>query len=151
MKMQKFFSLILIIFLTVTFLSAGLNYNDLPDKVTLTFGINVRDLPSSKGKIVGTVTKGDTVEVLDVFGDYYKLTGTRKGKEKSGWMWQKLIVKSDTGTFTTTGGSLRAGPSSKNDRIGTITKGDINVLDLKITWVKIKIKTGVGWIYISAV
>lgn len=158
MKMQKFFSLlVLIIFLvgiSVTLFAGDLDYNNLPKKVTLSSGANLRDTSNIKtSKVIGTVAKGETVEVLDVYADYYNITGTRKDKEKTGWMWQKLITQDITtpNGATTTGGSLRSGPSSKNAKSGTITKGNIRILNAKITWIKIKAKSGVGWVYKSAI
>ncbi len=55
-------------------------------------GVNVRAFPSTKGKIIGSLTKDKSVKVLEIQNDWAKIEFSH---EKKGYVFLKLLKKAE--------------------------------------------------------
>jgi uncharacterized protein YgiM (DUF1202 family) len=53
-------------------------------------GLNIRSMPSMKGRIIDQAAKGDVLEVLGELPDWTKIKHVKRGKE--GYVYSKHIV-----------------------------------------------------------
>jgi N-acetylmuramoyl-L-alanine amidase len=121
-------------------------------KVTDT--LNVRNEPSSTGKVIGKLAKGTSISIYSeknnwieikyenqsawISGDYVQL-GTENGQSKP--------ANGTIGTVTASTLSVRSDFSLNSTIIGSITKGqEFTILEEKNDWYKIEYKPGkIGW------
>ena len=120
-----------------------------------TANVNVRSKPSNDGEVLGTLSKGTSVEILGSEGNWYQISFAGK----NGYVYNKYISltkpeetpkPSSTKTvYTTADLNVRAQPNNKATILGTLKKGtEVQTTGLKDGWYTISFvgKTG----YISA-
>lgn len=114
--------------------------------------LNIRKTASADGEKVGTYTKGDEVEILEISGDW--------GRTNKGWINMDYVdmgttsssttSKSETGTGTVTASSLyiRKKADKTSDTVGAYYKGDkVEILEVSGGWGR----TDKGWISLDYV
>lgn len=79
--MKKILTIIFIILINISNVYAG--------DYVLSDGLNVRSGPSVDSQILGRLIKGDEVIILEVNGDWSKITF----EEKDGWVFSKYLTK----------------------------------------------------------
>ena len=111
---------------------------------------NVRSSPSKAGEVVWQVTKYHPFLIIKKKGDWYE------GKDfegDTGWLYKKLLSKTETVITLKENCNIRSGPGSKN-RILFIVDREVplKVLKRKGRWIKIEHEDGdQGWIHASLV
>ncbi|MFB9327555.1 N-acetylmuramoyl-L-alanine amidase [Paenibacillus aurantiacus] len=133
-----------------------------------TDSLNVRNDPSEKGAVVGSLRKGDIVEVSDEAHGWLQVALNKT----SGWVAGYYLVKTSSGgkTNVSSGGSgakssaltvqadslrMRKGPGTGYAVVGGLYRGEaVTVLERDGDWVKVKTPDGQqGWVasqYIGA-
>ncbi|PMC39737.1 N-acetylmuramoyl-L-alanine amidase [Bacillus sp. UMB0899] len=130
-------------------------------KVTAT-SLNVRNSGSLSGGVVGSVTKGTKVTILEEKNDWYKISF---GSNKVGWVAGWYIAKESTQTSNTGSGknsqhvkiiyngtNIRSGSSTSHSILKRANLGDTyEIIDKIGDWYKINLgsnKTGfiAGWV-----
>lgn len=152
--MKQYFWVWLIVILLILPVFA-IDYNPTPTQVVTTSGVRIRSsVDYKKVNVIGIIEKGIIAQVLDVYGDYYKITAIKKGKTITGWVYQDLLsVNKDkiNAVVKGKGCTVRSGPTTKSKPITSLAGGtQVTINDLKITWLKIKAldikkKEIVGW------
>lgn len=115
----------------------------------------VREGPSTSYKSVAYVSKGTKVTILGKQGDWFKI----KYNNTLGWASGKYInIKAETppatGASAPSGGivtspvlNLRSGPSTSNEKISTLKKGNqVKILEQKDGWFRIESGGVTGWV-----
>ena len=126
--------------------------------------LNVRSGASTSHKVLGTVSKGRTVEIKDtqngwhkisfngghgwVSGKYVSTTSASTGGATSGSTstgTTQTVIK--TGTVTTSSLNVRSGASTSYSKIGTVTQGKkVSIYAESNGWYKISYNGGYGWV-----
>ncbi|MFC4100794.1 N-acetylmuramoyl-L-alanine amidase [Paenibacillus xanthanilyticus] len=126
-----------------------------------TDSLNVRNDPSEKGAIVGSLRKGDVVEVSDETHGWFQVALNKT----SGWVAGYYLVKASSGKQTTVSSGtssvkagaqtvqadslrMRKGPGTGYAVVGGLYKGEaVTVIDRDGDWVKVKTPDGQqGWV-----
>jgi len=123
------------------------------EKVKLLGLPNIRTAPNSKASVT---TNAVIYDVLDVYGDYYKVKVTEGSDNvgKIGWAWVggldmgKDIATAKDAKIKKPGLILRAKPTKNSDKVCLVKEGaSVDIIECKVTWYKIAL----GWIYKGAV
>ena len=123
--------------------------------------LNVRSGASTSHNILGTVTKGNSVEIKDTQNGWHKIN--YKGND--GWVSGKYITSSSssstsgststgttqtvikTGTVTTSSLNVRSGASTSYSKIGSVYQGKkVSIYAESNGWYKISYNGGYGWV-----
>lgn len=117
----------------------------------------VRSGASTSHNILGTVSKGNTVEIKDTQNGWHKIS--YNGND--GWVSGKYISFTSAGSSTSTGTTqttktgtitasslyVRSGASTSHNILGTVTKGNsVEIKDTQNGWHKINYKGNDGWV-----
>jgi cell wall-associated NlpC family hydrolase len=93
-------------------------------KVEVTWGVNLRTSPTSSGKVIRMVSKGETLTVLEQSGsDWYKIkdSANRTGYISSSSKYTQVVSGgSTTGNTGTTSGSSGSGSSQGSTSQGSV-------------------------------
>ncbi len=130
--------------------------------VSSSTNLNLRQGPGTNYKIIGKLSRGTRVEVLDRSGAWYKIkTGSTQGYVHGDY----IVLEDDTppptqgqdpkpnvpedpapppaddrryGTVTVSALNVRSGPSTKNHKVGMVTKGTkLTIVESQNGWYKI--------------
>jgi len=125
--------------------------------------VNVRSGPGTGNGVIGQVTQGDTLSVLEQSGDWYRVktssgltgwvagwlvaleaAGDPPGPSRSGEVAGSEKVAVVTGSTV----NVRSGPGTGNGVIGQVTQGDtLSVLEQSGDWYRVKTSSGLtGWV-----
>lgn len=126
-----------------------------------TDSLNVRNDPSEKGEIIGSLRKGDVVEVSDEAHGWFQVALSKT----SGWVAGYYLVKTGSGkkASVSSGSSsakssaltvqadslrMRKGPGTSYTVVGGLYRGEaVTVMDRDGDWVKVKTPDGQqGWV-----
>ena len=120
----------------------------------------VRSGASTSHNILGTVTKGNSVEIKDTQNGWHKIN--YKGND--GWVSGKYITSSSssstsgststgttqaskTGTITATSLNVRSGAATTYSILGTLSNGKtVTIYEESNGWYKINYNGGYGWV-----
>ena len=120
----------------------------------------VRSGASTSHNILGTVTKGNSVEIKDTQNGWHKI----KYKGNDGWVSGKYITSSSssstsgststgttqaskTGTITATSLNVRSGAATTYSILGTLSNGKtVTIYEESNGWYKINYNGGYGWV-----
>ncbi len=128
--------------------------------------VNLRQGPGTSYKVVGKVSKGTVLTVVDKSGDWYKITGQGI---PVGYISSSLVkIRNNvatTGSSSTQGSvaqgtqnkaalvtgqvvNLRSGPGTSYSKVGQLVKGDtVQVLKSSSDWYLVKTESGAqGWV-----
>jgi N-acetylmuramoyl-L-alanine amidase len=119
--------------------------------------LRVRLSPSRDGRIVGHLSKGEVVSVLETNGDWRKVvTSSLIGWVSSSYLssYHRKEATEKTGWVTADSLNVRARPSLTAERVGKVTYGEqVTITDKQENWYQILMNNGkVGWVsseYIS--
>ncbi len=121
----------------------------------VSYYVNVRDIPSEDGEVVGKLYNNSAGEWLDKDGDWYKIksgnvTGYVKGEfVVSGQAAVELAAKvgERVAVVNTTTLKVREEASTDAPVLGLVPMEDrLTVLEEKDEWVKVSIEEGDGWV-----
>lgn len=130
---------------------------DLSDKVIAQVDVyvNVRDIPSEQGEVVGKLYNHSAGTWLSKEGDWYKI----KSGSVIGWVKGQYVVTGQAAVklaaevgervavVTTTTLKIREDASTEASVLGLVPMEDrLTVLDEKDGWVKVSIEEGDGWV-----
>ncbi|MGG0716359.1 SH3 domain-containing protein [Robertmurraya massiliosenegalensis] len=112
--------------------------------------VRVRTGPGTNNSVLGSLNRGDTVDILKTEGTWYQVN-TRLGK---GWIAKDYV---QANTETTSGGSVgtihasslnvRSTPSTQGKVLGSLKQGEkITVLSQQNGWLEITYKNQKAWI-----
>ncbi|MCR8744062.1 SH3 domain-containing protein [Romboutsia lituseburensis] len=109
--------------------------------------LNVRKGPSIQYETVGSLQKGSVIEILETKDGWSKI---KLSEQKEGWVSSDFTVK-EKGSVTASKLNIRKGPSTENDKIGSLEKGKaIEILETENNWFKIKLENKkteeFGWV-----
>ena len=106
---------------------------------------NVRNKPSLKASIIGSVTKGDRVTLIERSGKWlYAILPSRN----IGWIHRILFVdKRETITLNTIAGNVRKDPSRSSPVLRVLKEGDtVSIIGSQGNWYHIRFGAGkTGW------
>ena len=121
--------------------------------------LRVRLTPGRDGRIVGHLSKGEVVSVLETDGDWSKVVTS----SLIGWVFSSYLssyhrqeTTTKTGWVTADSLNVRARPSLAAERVGKVTYGEqVTITDKQENWDQILMNDGkTGWVsseYISTV
>ena len=130
---------------------------DLSDKVIAQVDVyvNVRDIPSEEGEVVGKLYNHSAGTWLGKEGDWYKI----KSGSVTGWVKGQYVVTGQAAVklaaevgervavVTTTTLKIREDASTEASVLGLVPMEDrLTVLEEKDEWVKVSIEEGDGWV-----
>ena len=114
--------------------------------------LNVRSGASTKYRKIGSLEKGNTVNIYDAKDGWYKI----KYDGANGWVSQKYVSKASQassttttkkGTVTANSLNVRSGASTSYKKIGSLKKGaKVTIYQTKNGWYKIKYNGKYGWV-----
>ena len=116
--------------------------NEKTNAIVTVNALNIRETPSLSGKVVGSLTRYQKVEILETSGDWMRIS--------SGWI-NKNYVKSvnssvaanNTGTVKASVLNIRSGPGTSYSRVGSLWFGEkIIILENRGDWIRINS----GWV-----
>ena len=119
-------------------------------KITASGGLNLRETPSSSGKVLLTIPGGTTIELIDKQDQWYKTTY----QSNTGWVSADyLTVTTKNGFITASGGlNLRETPSSTGNVLVTIPKDtSVELFGQQDQWYRTTYQSKTGWISASYV
>ena len=121
-------------------------------------GLNLRDTPSSSGKVLLTVPTGTTLTLTSYQNNWYQTTY----QGKTGWLSEQFLTVTaapqppapKTGTVNTSSGlNMRDTPSSTGKILATIPNGTtLSLSNLQNDWYQTTYQSKTGWVsdaYIS--
>lgn len=114
-------------------------------KITASGYLNLRDTPTSTGKILSTIPEGTIIELIDQQNQWYKTTY----QSKTGWVSANYVsFIPQKGKISASGGLiLRDAPSTSGKTLLTIPDGTtVDLNDLQDHWYKTSYQTKTGWI-----
>jgi N-acetylmuramoyl-L-alanine amidase len=129
------------------------NNNKSIDKGIVTDTLNIRDEPSTKGSIIGKLSKGTTVSIYSKKNNWLEI----KYSDQSAWVSSEFVqigtqsrpskTTGIIGKVTASSLSVRDGSSLNSKIIGSVSKGqEFAILDEVNNWIKIEYKSGkTGW------
>ena len=121
-------------------------YDNERTNVIVTVGaLNIRATPSLLGKVVGSLTQYQKVEVLETSGDWMRIS--------SGWINKNFVkpvnssvTANNTGTVKASALNVRSGPGTSYDKVDTLRYGEtIIILENRGDWLRINS----GWVKAS--
>lgn len=116
--------------------------NERTNAIVTVNALNIRETPGLLGKVVGSLTRYQKVEVLETSGDWLRIS--------SGWInkdYVKLVESSvtanNTGTVKASVLNVRSGPGTTYERVGSLWYGEnVIILENRGDWLRINS----GWI-----
>lgn len=127
------------------------------EKIGVTSDCSLYDAPNKNATMLSSIEKGTSLEVVDVFGDYARVTvaDVKTKKSYSGYVWTSALEKSDNGyVIKKPGATLRSEPKKGDNIVAYLFSGSaVSKYDLLVTWYKGLLKDSVGnivfegWIY----
>ncbi|WP_291300392.1 cell wall-binding repeat-containing protein [Desulfosporosinus sp. BICA1-9] len=116
----------------------------LKGKITASGVLNLRETPSSTGKILAMIPEGTTVELTEKQDKWYKTTY----QSKTGWIAADYVSITSTGIVNATGGlNLRETPSPTGKVLLNIPKDTtIALTDQQGQWYKTTYQAKTGWV-----
>ncbi|MCR5421127.1 MAG: SH3 domain-containing protein [Lachnospiraceae bacterium] len=121
----------------------------------VSYYVNVRDIPSEDGEVVGKLYNNSAGEWLDKDGDWYKIkSGSVTGYVKSEFVVSGAAAKElakkvgeRVAVVTTTTLKVREEASLDSSVLGLVPNQDrLTVVEEKDDWVKVSIEEGDGWV-----
>lgn len=117
-------------------------------KVTASVGLNLRDTPSSAGKVILTIPDGTMLDITSAQGQWYKTTY----QNKTGWVSASYVTMTEVykqGKIMASGGlNLRENPSTAAKVLTIIPQGTIVAISGdRPEWYKASYRGQAGWIY----
>ena len=118
-------------------------YNNERTNVIVTVnGLNIRETPSTLGKVVGCLTRYQKVEVLETSGDWLRIS--------SGWINKNYVqpvnssvTANNTGTVKASALNVRSGPGTNYKLVGSLWFGEkVIILENRGGWYRIN----EGWV-----
>ncbi len=111
---------------------------------------NVRSAPSKSAEVAWQVTKYHPFLIIKKKGDWYQ---GRDFEGDTGWLYKKLLSKTETVISLKDNCNVRSGPGSSNNILFIVDREiPLKVLKRKGHWIKIEHEDGAqGWIYASLV
>ena len=138
----------------VNVMTSAISANAATAEVSAT-ALNVRSGKGTTYSVVRVLHKGDTVEVLESSGEWYKVSYNGV----IGYASSKYLVKTDnsgnnttitiakTGIVTVSSLNVRSGPGTYYSKIGSLKKGaNVQIVSTSAGWYKIKYSSGYGYI-----
>ena len=124
--------------------SSPINEGLLQGQITASGGLNLRETPSTTGKILVMVPYGTTVDLAEQQDKWYKITY----QSKTGWISADYVTITSTGKVSAAGGlNLRETPSPTGKTLITIPKDTtIPLLDHQDQWYKTTYQSKTGWV-----
>lgn len=120
----------------------------------VTDSLNVRNEPSTTGRVIGKLAKGTSISIYSKRNNWIEI----KYANESAWISADYVqmgtentqtnpVNGTIGTVTASSLSVRSDTSLNSDIIGSITMGQkFTILEEKNNWIKIEYKPGkIGW------
>ncbi len=115
--------------------------------------LNVRSGASTNHSVIGKLHKGNTVEIIETSGGWYKV---KLSNGQTGWASGNYISKSSNpdsggqtgyGFITTSTLNVRSGASTSHSVVAKVYKNDkVELLSSSNGWYKIKLSNGqIGW------
>jgi N-acetylmuramoyl-L-alanine amidase len=109
--------------------------------------LNVRNKPSTSSKILGKLSKGQIVSIIDVQDGWYKI----QFNKSEGWIAGDYVKKRVAHHFeivTVNNLNVRKTPSLQGSLVGKLAKGNrVKVIEEKNKWKKILMDDGIeGWV-----
>lgn len=113
--------------------------------------LNVRSGASTSYKKIGSLEKGNTVNIYETKNGWYKINYDGA----NGWVSQKYVSKASNasstttkkGTVTASSLNVRSGASTSYKKIGSLKKGSkVTIYQTKNGWYKIKYNGKYGWV-----
>lgn len=116
----------------------------LKGKITAYGRLNLRETPSSSGKILIMIPEGTTVDLTEKQDKWYKTTY----QSHSGWISADYVTVTSTGNIKASGGlNLREDPSSTGKSLITIPNDTtISIIDQQDDWYKTNFQSKTGWV-----
>ena len=121
----------------------------------VSYYVNVRDIPSEDGEVVGKLYKNSAGEWLDKDGDWYKI----KSGNVTGYVKSEFVVSGEAAVemakkvgervavVTTTNLKVREEASLDSSVLGLVPMEDrLTVVEETDEWVKVSIEEGDGWV-----
>lgn len=121
----------------------------------VSYYVNVRDIPSEDGEVVGKLYKNSAGEWLDKDGDWYKI----KSGNVTGYVKSEFVVSGEAAVemakkvgervavVTTTTLKVREEASLDSSVLGLVPMEDrLTVVEETDEWVKVSIEEGDGWV-----
>ena len=121
----------------------------------VSYYVNVRDIPSEEGEVVGKLYKNSAGEWLDKDGDWYKI----KSGNVTGYVKSEFVVSGEAAVemakkvgervavVTTTTLKVREEASLDSSVLGLVPMEDrLTVVEETEDWVKVSIEEGDGWV-----
>ena len=121
----------------------------------VSYYVNVRDVPSEDGEVVGKLYKNSAGEWLDKEGDWYKI----KSGNVTGYVKSEFVVSGEAAVemakkvgervavVTTTTLKVREEASLDSSVLGLVPMEDrLTVVEETDEWVKVSIEEGDGWV-----
>jgi cell wall-associated NlpC family hydrolase len=104
--------------------------------VEVVYGVNFRDKPSTSGKIIRMLKKGETLQLLDIPNNYWYhvkdkngVTGYVSSQSKYTKLEQTSAAPTSFNATVVSSVSFRKGPSTSDERIRYLQKGEkINII-----------------------
>ncbi len=113
-------------------------------------GLNVRSGPSTSSSILGSISSGTTVTILESSGQWYKISVNLYGNTVTAYVFAQYITRtSDGGSGGSTGNS---GGSTSGGSSGTVTsgsKGKVNTSALNVRTGASTSASRIGCIYLN--
>lgn len=134
------------------FLATVFTYAEEPNSATITANIlNLREAPDTSSKVLGQLTKGTQLKVIDSTDGWYKVSENGK----TGWVSAAYVAFTNlqtsdiqSGTITGNNVNVRNGPGLSYAVITQQNKGArVSVLEISQNWCRVKTSDGIkGWI-----
>ncbi|WP_144557822.1 N-acetylmuramoyl-L-alanine amidase [Shouchella miscanthi] len=147
--------IVLLLFMTYEQVSASTNVGVVQSDAPL----NVRDLPSEEGSIIGKLEPGNKIEYFHTSTDWVKITYAGQvgyvskafisGTASTGTTSTTGHVETKTGVIASTGGlNVRSGPQQSESVLGQLANGtQIDYIDLGNDWAQITYNGAIGFIH----
>lgn len=119
--------------------------NEKTNVIVTVNSLNIRETPSLLGKVVGSLSRYQKVEVLETSGNWLRIS--------SGWINKSYVQEvnssvtaNNTGTVKASVLNVRSGPGTNYDRVGSLWLGEkVIILENRGDWYRIKD----GWVKAS--
>lgn len=128
----------------VTMDNGGSLYSEKQNAVVTANELNVRETPSTKAKIVGSLRINQRVEILETSGEWYRTN--------YGWINKNFVELVDstsannTGTVKAMALNVRKGPGTSYEHVATLRLGEkVTILENQGEWLRVKS----GWVKAS--
>lgn len=114
-------------------------------------GLNVRSGPSTSASIIGSISSGTSVTILESTGSWYKISVNLYGSTVTAYVYAQYITRTSDGG-SSNGGSSNNGGSNNGGGSGTVTsgsKGKVNTSALNVRTGASTSASRIGCIYLN--